>query len=420
MARECGAGFLSDGAGSGSGARAAPSEAMKAIVAAHLEIQFRNDAIGDGHAAAAHARHARQRPRRPRARGSRLPDRRGEPLVSRRIEEREAGPHRLRAPVRAPDVRRVASITTAGTSSRCRKPARTLNGSTNADRTNYWEVVPTNALELALWMESDRMGYLLPALTDAKFENQRDVVLNERRQNYENRPYGLAGDGDAGGAVSAGPSVSLADDRRGRRSARRASSTSAGVLPDATTTRQRVARARRRHRHGRGARARRALLRRSIRATRRRRWMRRDPSRPRARCGCCSRIASSCRASTSRGTRRRCSRPATRSSIWSPTSWPTARRRGSIGAGLRAAHRHRDRRVAELARDRRLLPDRRDRGARPHAAGARSARSPTRSTPFAGDRADGRRNGARPRAGRSAVHLPAADGRRLRRQVAIS
>jgi zinc protease len=68
-----------------------------------------------------------------------------------------------------------------------------LNGSTNADRTNYWEVVPANALELALWMESDRMGYLLPALTDAKFENQRDVVLNERRQQYENRPYGLAG-----------------------------------------------------------------------------------------------------------------------------------------------------------------------------------------------------------------------------------
>ena len=68
-----------------------------------------------------------------------------------------------------------------------------LNGSTNADRTNYWEVVPTNALDLALWMESDRMGYLLPALTDAKFSNQREVVLNERRQNYENRPYGLAG-----------------------------------------------------------------------------------------------------------------------------------------------------------------------------------------------------------------------------------
>src|SRR5260221_5679626 len=68
----------------------------------------------------------------------------------------------------------------------------TLNGSTNADRTNYWEVVPSNALELALWMESDRMGHLLPALTEPKFANQRDVVLNERRQNYENRPYGFA------------------------------------------------------------------------------------------------------------------------------------------------------------------------------------------------------------------------------------
>jgi len=67
-----------------------------------------------------------------------------------------------------------------------------LNGSTNADRTNYWEVVPSNALPLALWMESDRMGYLLPALTGERFATQRDVVLNERRQNYENRPYGMA------------------------------------------------------------------------------------------------------------------------------------------------------------------------------------------------------------------------------------
>ncbi len=67
-----------------------------------------------------------------------------------------------------------------------------LNGSTNTDRTNYWEVVPTSAVDLALWMESDRMGYLLPALTRERFETQRDVVLNERRQNYENRPYGLA------------------------------------------------------------------------------------------------------------------------------------------------------------------------------------------------------------------------------------
>jgi zinc protease len=68
-----------------------------------------------------------------------------------------------------------------------------LNGSTNADRTNYWEVVPTGALDRALWLESDRMGFLLPALTERKFATQRAVVLNERRQNYENRPYGLAG-----------------------------------------------------------------------------------------------------------------------------------------------------------------------------------------------------------------------------------
>jgi len=68
----------------------------------------------------------------------------------------------------------------------------TLNGSTNTDRTNYWEMVPSSALDLALWMESDRMGHLLPALTEQKFTNQRDVVLNERRQTYENRPYGMA------------------------------------------------------------------------------------------------------------------------------------------------------------------------------------------------------------------------------------
>jgi zinc protease len=67
-----------------------------------------------------------------------------------------------------------------------------LNGSTNGDRTNYWEVVPTGALDLALWLESDRMGWLLPALTREKFDTQREVVLNERRQSYENRPYGLA------------------------------------------------------------------------------------------------------------------------------------------------------------------------------------------------------------------------------------
>jgi zinc protease len=67
-----------------------------------------------------------------------------------------------------------------------------VNGSTSTDRTNYWEVVPRPAMRRALWMEADRMGWLLPALTEARFETQRNVVLNERRQSYENRPYGLA------------------------------------------------------------------------------------------------------------------------------------------------------------------------------------------------------------------------------------
>ncbi len=67
-----------------------------------------------------------------------------------------------------------------------------LNGSTSTDRTNYWELVPVGALRLALWMEADRMGWLLPALTQDRLDTQRGVVLNERRQSYENKPYGLA------------------------------------------------------------------------------------------------------------------------------------------------------------------------------------------------------------------------------------
>jgi len=65
-----------------------------------------------------------------------------------------------------------------------------INGSTNGDRTNYYETVPTNGIELALWMEADRMGFLLPALTQQKLDNQREVVRNERRQRYEITPYG--------------------------------------------------------------------------------------------------------------------------------------------------------------------------------------------------------------------------------------
>jgi len=68
----------------------------------------------------------------------------------------------------------------------------TLNGTTWFDRTNYFETLPANELDLGLWLESDRMGFFKPGITQEKLDNQRDVVKNERLQSYENRPYGLA------------------------------------------------------------------------------------------------------------------------------------------------------------------------------------------------------------------------------------
>jgi zinc protease len=68
----------------------------------------------------------------------------------------------------------------------------TNNGSTETDRTNYWIDAPSNALDLSLFLESDRMGYLLDAMSPARVDGQRDVVKNERREAYENAPYGMA------------------------------------------------------------------------------------------------------------------------------------------------------------------------------------------------------------------------------------
>jgi len=70
--------------------------------------------------------------------------------------------------------------------------AGTVNGTTNLDRTNYFEVVPSDQLEVALWLESDRMAHLLPLLTQKSLDNQIEVVRNERRQRYDNVPYGAA------------------------------------------------------------------------------------------------------------------------------------------------------------------------------------------------------------------------------------
>src|SRR4051812_10039937 len=70
----------------------------------------------------------------------------------------------------------------------------TLNGSTNTDRTNYFETVPSNQLEKMIWLEADRMGFLLDSVTQRKFEVQRATVKNERGQRYDNAPYGVVGE----------------------------------------------------------------------------------------------------------------------------------------------------------------------------------------------------------------------------------
>src|SRR6266481_2028034 len=73
--------------------------------------------------------------------------------------------------------------------------ASDINGTTDFDRTNYFETLPSNQLELALWLESDRMGYLPDQLSQANLSNQQDVVRNERQESLENTPYGVVEEG---------------------------------------------------------------------------------------------------------------------------------------------------------------------------------------------------------------------------------
>ncbi len=131
-----------------------------------------------------------QRPDADRPRGPQGADRGGQRLVPRRLEEREARQDRLRPPLRAPHVQRLASTSTTTTSRPLEKVGATdLNGTTNEDRTNYFQNVPASALDYALFMESDRMGHLLGAIDQAKLDEQRGVVQNEKRQG-DNQPYG--------------------------------------------------------------------------------------------------------------------------------------------------------------------------------------------------------------------------------------
>jgi zinc protease len=117
------------------------------------------------------------------------------------------------------------------------------NGSTWYDRTNYFEEGPSNSLALMLWLEADRMGWFLPTMDSAKLDLQRDVVKNERRQSYENQPYGLADETILRMVYPAGHPLQLANDRLDGRPLRGDAGGHPHVLPEVLRPQQR------RHRH---------------------------------------------------------------------------------------------------------------------------------------------------------------------------
>ncbi len=115
-----------------------------------------------------------------------------------------------------------------------------LNATTNPDRTNYFETMPSEHLELALWLEADRMGGLVPALTQETLDNQREVVKNERRQRYENVPYGRRLAAPAGAALPGGPPLPPRHDRVDGGPERREPGHLQGVPPAVLRAEQRV------------------------------------------------------------------------------------------------------------------------------------------------------------------------------------
>ena len=116
--------------------------------------------------------------------------------------------------------------------------ATDMNGTTNEDRTNYFENVPTNALDLALWMESDRMGHLTGAISQPKLDEQRGVVQNEKRQG-ENEPYGKVWDFLTPKLYPGQPSLLLDYHRLHGGSGRRQAGRREGLVPDLLRRRQR-------------------------------------------------------------------------------------------------------------------------------------------------------------------------------------
>ena len=198
----------------------------------------------------------------------------------------DAGTHRLRAPLRAHDVPGLEARRRPTRTSSCSRPrARSdINGTTDFDRTNYFETVPSNQLELALWLESDRMGYLLDVVDQKALANQQDVVRNERRQSVENQPYGIAEEALFHTLFPEGASVLRHRHRIARRHPGREARRRAAVLQAVLRAEQRQPRDRRRLRHrGRDARWSRSTSGRSSAVpTFRRSRQRRRRSRPRS------------------------------------------------------------------------------------------------------------------------------------------
>ena len=126
------------------------------------------------------------------------------------------------------------------------------NGTTNNDRTTYYETVPTNYLESALWLEADRMGYLLDSLDLAKLNAQRDIVKNERRQSVDNQPYGRAGEILAKATYPASAPVFVGRHRQHGGSLRRLGRGRQELLPALLRAEQRLPLDRRRLRSGAG------------------------------------------------------------------------------------------------------------------------------------------------------------------------
>ena len=144
----------------------------------------------------------------------------------------------------------------------------TMNGTTWLDRTNYFETMPAHQLELALWLEADRMGTLLDALSQENLDNQREVVKNEKRWSYDNRPYGSWNEKLLGVDLPGRAPLPPPDDRLDGGPRRGVDRGRVGVLPAALRAEQRGPVRRGRRRAGPGPARRRAVLRRRSRPTR--------------------------------------------------------------------------------------------------------------------------------------------------------